>query len=107
MKNLGNLMKQAKEMQNRMAEMQASLEAHELTGVSGGGLVKITLNGKGAMRDVKIDASLANPAETEILEDLIKAAHADAQSKVEKYAQEKMREMTGGLDLPPGMNLPF
>ncbi|MEH6403116.1 MAG: YbaB/EbfC family nucleoid-associated protein [Sneathiella sp.] len=107
MKNLGNLMKQAKEMQGKMAEMQASLESHELTGVAGAGMVEITLNGKGDMRGIKIDPSIVDPEDQEMLEDLIKAAHADARSKVEAYSQEKMKDMTGGLDLPPGMSLPF
>jgi len=107
MKNLGNLMKQAKEMQGKMAEMQASLENHELTGVAGAGMVEVTLNGKGAMRGIKIDPSIVDPEDKEMLEDLIKAAHADARSKVDAYSQEKMKDMTGGLDLPPGMSLPF
>jgi len=107
MKNLGNLMKQAKEMQGKMAEMQASLEAHELTGISGAGLVEVTLNGKGDMRGLKIDPTLIDPDDAEMLEDLIKAAHADARAKVEAYSQEQMKEMTGGLQLPPGMQMPF
>ncbi|MBL4667268.1 MAG: YbaB/EbfC family nucleoid-associated protein [Sneathiella sp.] len=107
MKNLGNLMKQAKEMQGKMAEMQASLESHELTGVSGAGLVEVTLTGKGDMRGLKIDPSIIDPEDPEIMEDLIKAAHADARAKVDAYSQEKMQEMTGGLQLPPGMQMPF
>lgn len=107
MKNLGNLMKQAKEMQNKMAEMQASLESHEITGVAGAGMVKVTLNGKGNMRGLDIDPSLIDPEEVDMLEDLIKAAHSDARIKVEQYTQEKMKEMTGGLELPPGMQMPF
>lgn len=107
MKNLGNLMKQAKEMQGKMAEMQASLEGHEVVGVSGAGMVEVTLNGKGEMRGIKIDPSIIEAAEKEMLEDLIKAAHADARTKVDAYSQEKMKDMTGGLDLPPGMSLPF
>ncbi|MFT6556211.1 MULTISPECIES: YbaB/EbfC family nucleoid-associated protein [Sneathiella] len=107
MKNLGNLMKQAKEMQTKMAEMQQALQDHELTGVSGAGMVEVTLNGKGDMRGLKIDPSLVDPDDKEVMEDLIKAAHADARSKVEAYSQEKMKEMTGGLQLPPGMEMPF
>jgi nucleoid-associated protein EbfC len=107
MKNLGNLMKQAKEMQSKMAEMQASLDSHELTGVAGAGMVEVTLTGKGDMRGLKIDPKLMDPEETEMLEDLIKAAHADARAKVEAYTQEQMKEMTGGLQLPPGMQMPF
>ncbi len=107
MKNLGNLMKQAKEMQGKMAEMQAALESHELVGVSGAGMVEVTLNGKGEMKGLKIDPSIIDKDEQEMLEDLIKAAHADARAKVDAYSQEKMKDMTGGLQLPPGMNLPF
>ena len=107
MKNLGNLMKQAKEMQSKMAEMQAALESHELVGASGAGMVEITLNGKGEMRGIKIDPSIMTPDDREMLEDLIKAAHADARAKVDAYSQEKMKDMTGGLELPPGMSLPF
>ncbi len=107
MKNLGNLMKQAKEMQSKMAEMQQSLEGHEVTGESGAGLVKVTLNGKNEMRKLSIDPSLIDPEEAEMLEDLIVAAHNEAKSKVEAYAAEKMKDMTGGLELPPGMQMPF
>ncbi|MAZ02085.1 MAG: YbaB/EbfC family nucleoid-associated protein [Sneathiella sp.] len=107
MKNLGNLMKQAKEMQTKMAEMQAELEHHEVTGQSGAGMVSVTLNCKGEMRKLQIDPSLVDPEDKEVMEDLIVAAHADARSKADAYSAEKMKEMTGGLDLPPGMQLPF
>lgn len=107
MKNLGNLMKQAKEMQSKMAEMQESLEGHEEIGQSGAGLVKVTLNGKGEMRRLSIDPSLVDPEDTEMMEDLIVAAHNDAKSKVEAFSAEKMKDMTGGLQLPPGMQMPF
>ncbi len=107
MKNLGNLMKQAKQMQTKMAEMQKELETHELTGEAGAGMVSVTLNGKGDMKGLTVDPKLLDPEEAEMLEDLIKAAHADARAKVEAYTQEQMKEMTGGLDLPPGMQMPF
>lgn len=107
MKNLGSLMKQAKEMQSKMAEMQAELEHHEVTGQSGAGMVKVTLNCKGDMRKLELDSSLVDPDDKEVMEDLIVAAHADARSKVEAYSAEKMKEMTGGLELPPGMQMPF
>ena len=107
MKNLGNLMKQAKEMQSKMAEMQQSLESHEVTGESGAGMVKVTLNGKGEMRRLSVSPSLVDPEDIEVMEDLIVSAHADAKSKVEAYVAEKTKEMTGGLDLPPGMQMPF
>ncbi len=107
MKNLGALMKQAQEMQARMQEAQATLAAIEVTGAAGGGLVQITLNGKGEARGVKIDPSLMKPGEAEVLEDLITAALNDAKGKVEARAAEEMQKITGGLKLPPGMKLPF
>jgi nucleoid-associated protein EbfC len=107
MKNLGQMMKQAQEMQARMGELQAKLEAVELTGAAGGGMVQVTLDGKGAMRKIKIDKSLADPNETEVLEDLILAAFNDAKARVETHVAEEMSKLTGGLKLPPGMKLPF
>ncbi|HXE03546.1 MAG TPA: YbaB/EbfC family nucleoid-associated protein [Methyloceanibacter sp.] len=105
MKNFAGMMKQAQELQTRMAEMQAEMERARVEGQSGGGLVLLTLNGKGELAGVKIDASLAKPEEVEILEDLIVAAHADAKAKVERLLQEKMQSLTGGLPLPPGLKL--
>lgn len=105
MKDLMGMMKQVKQMQERMQTMQAELEQLEIEGQSGGGLVKVTLNGKGEMRKVQIDPSLIKPDEAEILEDLIVAATGDAKSKVEAKMQDKMAEVTGGLPIPPGMNL--
>lgn len=107
MKNLGQLMKQAQEMQDKMAEMQDSLATIEIEGAAGAGLVKVTLNGKGEMRRLKIDPTLANPDEAEILEDLIVAAHNDAKGKIEVRVQEETQKLMGGLPLPPGMKLPF
>jgi DNA-binding YbaB/EbfC family protein len=107
MKNLGDMMKQVQAMQGRMAEMQEKLEQATVTGQSGGGLVKLTLNGKGAMMGAVIDPSLLQPAEKEILEDLIMAAHSDAKAKVEAMMAEEMKSVTGGLPLPPGLKLPF
>ncbi|MBN9529545.1 MAG: YbaB/EbfC family nucleoid-associated protein [Alphaproteobacteria bacterium] len=107
MKNLGNLMKQAQEMQARMQEMQAKLETREIEGVAGGGMVRVTLNGKGEMKKLKLDRAAVDPAEVEVLEDLIVAAHADAKRKVEAQMQEEMSSLTGGLPLPPGFKLPF
>jgi DNA-binding YbaB/EbfC family protein len=107
MKNLGDMMKQVQAMQGRMAEMQEKLEQATVTGQSGGGLVKLTLNGKGAMMAAVIDPSLLQPGEKEILEDLIMAAHSDAKAKVEAMMAEEMKSVTGGLPLPPGMKLPF
>ncbi len=105
MKNFAGMMKQAQELQTRMAEMQAEMERARVEGQSGGGLVVLTLNGKGELVGVKIDASLAKAEEVEILEDLIVAAHTDAKAKVERLLQEKMQSLTGGLPLPPGLKL--
>ena len=107
MKNLGQMMKQVQEMQSRMAEMQEKLGDLEITGASGGGMVQATLNGKGAVKAIKIDPALVNPAETEVLEDLIVAAINDAKAKVDEYSQTEMSKFTGGLPLPPGFKLPF
>ena len=107
MKNLAEMMKQVQAMQERMAGVQAKLEAATMIGQSGGGLVKVTLNGKGAMTAIAIDPSLLKPEEREIVEDLIVAAHSDAKSKVETMMAEEMKAVTGGLPLPPGLKLPF
>ena len=107
MKNLGDMMKQVQAMQERMAGMQAKLEQATVTGQSGGGLVKVTLNGKGGMTGVMVDASLLKPEEKDIVEDLIVAAHADAKAKVEAMMADEMKSVTGGMQLPPGMKLPF
>jgi DNA-binding YbaB/EbfC family protein len=107
MKNLAGLMKQAQQMQQKMADMQAKLEAAEIEGVSGAGLVRLTLTGKGALKGVKIDPKLADPAETEMLEDLILAAHADAKVKLDELTESEMKNATGGMSLPAGLKLPF
>ncbi len=107
MKNISGLMKQAQQMQERMQEMQSKLEALEIEGVSGAGLVAVTLNGKGEMKRVKIDPKLADPAEMEMLEDLIVAAHADAKRKIEATTAAEMQKVTAGMQLPPGLKLPF
>ena len=103
--DLMKMMKQAQEIQGRMQKMQAELEATEVTGSAGGGLVSVILSAKGALKKISIDASLMKPAEKEIVEDLIAAAHADARAKAERAMEEKMRELTGGLPLPPGLKL--
>ena len=105
MKNFSQMMKQAQELQGRMAEIQAEMERTRIEGRSGGGLVVVTLTGKGDMTGVKIDPSLFKPEEAEILEDLIVAAHNDAKNKVEEAMKEKMKSLTGGLPLPPGLKL--
>lgn len=107
MKNLAGLMKQASQMQAKMAEMQAKLDAMEITGVSGAGMVSVVLSGKGDLKRLAVDSKLADPSEVEMLQDLVVAAHADAKRKLEEMTQAEMQSMTGGLQLPPGMKLPF
>jgi len=107
MKNLGQMMKQAQQLHAKMAVMQERLAETELTGVSGGGMIAATLNGKAEMRRIKIDPALVDPNDVEVLEDLIVAAVNDAKVKVEAEVASRMRELTGGIDLPPGMKLPF
>ena len=107
MKNLGDMMKQVQAMQSRMADMQAKLEQATVTGQSGGGMVKVTMNGKGAMAGLEIDPTLMKPEEKDILEDLVIAAHSDAKNKVEAMMAEEMKSVTGGIPLPPGLKLPF
>lgn len=107
MKNLGQMMKQAQKLQAKMGELQEQLAGAELTGASGGGMVQVTMTGKGDVRRVKIDPSLLDPAEGEVLEDLLVAACNDAKAKIEAHVAERMAELTGGLKLPPGLNLPL
>lgn len=107
MKNLGQMMKQAQDLQAKMSAMQEELAAEEVTGTAGGGLVQVTLNGKAEARGVRIDPSLLDPEEPDVLEDLVVAAINDAKAKVEARLAERMSELTGGLQLPPGMQLPF
>lgn len=107
MKNIGQFMKQAQQMQEKMAEMQNRLSDVEITGESGGGMVKVTINGKNLMRKIEIDASLLNASEKDMLEDLIVAATNDAHTKVEQKMAEEMSGLTGGLNLPAGFKLPF
>lgn len=107
MKNLNEIMKKAEEMQRRLAERQAELERAEIEGQSGGGLVRVVLTGKGALRRLSIDPSLLSPSEKEVVEDLIVAAHADARGKLERQLADEMGNMAAGLGLPPGMKLPF
>jgi DNA-binding YbaB/EbfC family protein len=101
------LMKQAAQMQAKMQEMQAELDTIEVEGTAGGGMVTVKLTAKGELKGVKVDDSLLTPSEKEIVEDLLVAAHADARRKAEAVMQEKMKSLTGGLSLPPGMQLPF
>lgn len=105
MKNIGQMLKQAQAMQSRMAELQESLGALEVEGSAGGGMVRVTLTGKGEMRRLAIDPVLFSGGEKEVLEDLVVAAFNDGKAKVEQLVQEKMAEVAGGLKLPPGLDL--
>jgi hypothetical protein len=107
MRNLAQMLQQAQQLQQKMAEVQASLEATEIAGQSGGGLVAVTLNGKGEMLRLQLDPSLLSPPDARMLEDLIVAAHNEAKRRVERHAAEAMSKLTGGLQLPPGFKLPF
>jgi nucleoid-associated protein EbfC len=107
MSNLAQMLKQAQQMQARMAEMQTKLAEIEVTGAAGGGMVQVTLNGKGEVKKLKLDKSAVDPNETEVLEDLILAAFNDAKARADRLVTEEMEKLTGGLKLPPGMKLPF
>jgi DNA-binding YbaB/EbfC family protein len=107
MKNLSQMMKQAQEMQLKMDEMQSKLAKMEVIGSSGAGMIEVTLSGKSDVRKIKIAPAVINPSDPEVLEDLIVAAFNDAKSKVEAKVGDKMSEMTGGMQLPPGFKLPF
>jgi len=103
MRDFMGMMKQAAQLQSKMQEMQAELDTIEIEGVAGGGMVAVTLTAKGALKGVKIDDSLMQPSEKEIVEDLLVTAHADARRKAEAVMAEKMKAVTGGLPLPPGL----
>jgi DNA-binding YbaB/EbfC family protein len=103
--DLMGMMKQASQLQAKMQEMQAELDRIEVDGTAGGGLVTVTLTAKGELKGVKLDDSLIKPDEKEILEDLLVAAHADARRKADSVMQDKMKELTGGMALPPGLKL--
>ncbi|RUO99738.1 YbaB/EbfC family nucleoid-associated protein [Hyphomicrobium sp.] len=105
MKDIMGMMKQVGQMQARLKEMQDELARAEIEGQSGGGLVHVTVDGRGELKKVRIDPSLLKPEEVEILEDLIVAASTDARAKVDGIMQSKMAEITGGLPIPPGLKL--
>lgn len=105
--NIQKMMKQAQEMQRKLAEMQSTIEAMEMQGTAGGGAVNLTLNGKGHLLSLKLDASVVNADDKEMLEDLIIAAHNDAKTKLDAAAADGMGQVTGGLNLPAGLKLPF
>ena len=107
MVNIGNMMKQAQELQKKIADVQEKLNSIEVEGVSGGGIVKVIATAKGEIKRLNIDVSLLKPEDKEITEDLIVAAINDAKQKGENATQEEMKSVTGGLPLPPGMKLPF
>ncbi|WP_392551675.1 YbaB/EbfC family nucleoid-associated protein [Orbus wheelerorum] len=104
---LGNLMKQAQQMQTRMQQVQEDIAKLEVTGESGAGMVKITVNGAHSCRRVEIDPSLLTDDDKEMLEDLIAAAYNDASRRLEETQKEKMAQVTGGMQLPPGFKMPF
>ena len=107
MTNINNMMKQAQELQKKMSEAQKKVEELEAEGTSGGGLIKITLDGKNLVKSVSIDESLISKDEVEILEDLIVAAFNDGKEKIQRKIADEMSSVTGGLQLPPGFKIPF
>lgn len=107
MKNLGNMMKQAQEMQAKLASMQSRMEEQEVTGSAGGGMVSVTLNGKGQAKKCAIDAKLMTADDKDMLEDLIVAAINDARTRIDTMMADETQKMMGGMALPPGFKLPF
>ena len=105
--NIGQMMKQVQDMQAKMTQMQARLGESEAVGQAGGGMVVATMSGKGELKKIKIDPKLADPAEIEMLEDLVVAACNDAKGKIEEQIARETEQMMGGLKLPPGVTLPF
>jgi nucleoid-associated protein EbfC len=106
-RDMMGLMKKAQEMQVRMEELQAELEQTLVEGQAGGGLVKVTLTAKGQMKSVSLDPTILRPDDREIVEDLVVTAHRDARKKADRLMEEKMKAVTAGLPIPPGMKLPF
>ena len=107
MGNMGGMMKKVQEMQSKMQEMQKELETKTGKAEYGGGMVKVTMNGKQIGQSIDIDPSLLASHEKEVLEELIKAALNQAKEKVEEMSAEEMKKITGGIPLPPGMKMPF
>ena len=105
--NFNNMMKQAQDLQKKMADAQKKVESLEAEGTSGGGLIKIIIDGKNNVKSVKIDESLISKDDIEILEDLIIAAFNDGKEKIQKKISDEMSLITGGLQLPPGFKMPF
>jgi len=107
MKNMAKMMQQAQKMQSKMQEFQDGLAELEIYGASGAGMVNVVISGKGDLKKIDIDPSIVDPEDKEVLEDLIVAAMSDAKSKMETEVNQRMSEITGGMELPPGMSLPF
>ena len=107
MNSFNDMIKQAQDLQKKMAEAQEKVETLEAEGISGGGIVKITINGKNNVTSVNIDETVIDKNEKEILEDLIVAAFNDARDKIQRKITDEMSSLTGGIKLPPGMKLPF
>ena len=107
MNNMSQIMKQAKAMQEKMAEMQKKIEETEIEGSSGGGAVKIVMNGKHEVKNLFIDPSIVNSEEKEVLEDLITAALNDVNKKIAENTNDQLGSISGGMGLPPGLKLPF
>ncbi len=107
MRGINQMLKQAQQLQKQMDDMQKNLDSVEMEGAAGGGMVKATVNGKGDVRKIKIDPSLIDPNDIEMLEDLIVAACHDAKAKVDAHVGQEMSKVTGGLSLPGGLKLPF
>lgn len=105
--NLQKMLKQAQEMQSKIGEVQSRLEAEEIEGVSGGGMVKAVINGKGLALRLSIDPKLVDVSEKEMLEDLVIAAFNDAKQKMDAHFSDQMGKVTAGLPMPPGFKLPF
>ncbi len=107
MNNMSQIMKQAKAMQEKMTEVQKKIEEMEVEGSSGGGAVKVIMNGRHELKKIDIDKSIINAEESEVLEDLIVAALNDVNKKISENTNEKLGSISGGMGLPPGMKLPF
>ena len=107
MNNMSQIMKQAKAMQEKMTEVQKKIEEMEVEGSSGGGAVKVIMNGRHELKKIDIDKSIINAEESEVLEDLIVAALNNVNKKISENTNEKLGSISGGMGLPPGMKLPF
>ena len=105
--NIAKMMKQAQQMQAKLGELQSEMEAREFEGTAGGGAVKLKLTGKGHLTFITLDASLINVDEKDMLEDLITVAHRDAKDKADAAMADAMGSLTGGMNLPAGLKLPF